>query len=190
MPMLTHYIDFMVIADEETSVPQVMGALYEKLHLALVENKAGNIGVSFPQYRMTAKWIGSVLRLHGAEADLEAFMASDWLKGVRDYVHISDIDAVPEGTIYRVVYRKQFKTNVDRLRRRRMKRKGVTMEDAIKTIPDTVARSPDLPYLWMRSLSTQQRFCLFIGMSPPRKTPVPGRFSCYGFSNEATIPWF
>jgi len=89
-----------------------------------------------------------------------------------------------------MVYRKQFKTNVARLRRRRMKRKGETVEEVIKAIPDEAARKPDLPYVWMHSLSTKQRFCLFIEMGPKAKSPSAGRFSCYGLSGEATIPWF
>jgi len=144
LTMLTHYIDFTVIADEETSVPQVFGVLYEKLHLALVKNRNENIGISFPQYRMTAKWLGSVLRLHGAQPDLDAFMASDWLKGVGDCVYISDIDAVPEGTMHRVFHRKQFKTNVDRLRRRRMRRKNEPAAQAMEAIPNTVKQSSNL----------------------------------------------
>jgi len=185
-----HYIDLTVISDEETSVAQLMGTLYEKLHLALVAGRIDSVGVSFPGYRRIAKTLGSVLRLHSSEEVLNSLMSVDWLKGMRDYVKVAAIALVPVDAEHRTVYRKQFKTNVDRLRRRRMKRKGETMEDAIKAIPDEVVRSPDLPYVWMRSLSTKQRFCLFIGMSPPRKTPVSGCFPCYGLSSEATIPWF
>jgi len=188
--MTTHYIDFRIIPDEETSVAQLMTALYEKVHLALVTEQTDGVGVSFPDYRRIAKTLGSVLRLHASEEALNTLMANNWLKGLRDYVKITPLLPVPADAEHRTVYRKQFKTNVDRLRRRRMKRKGETVEEVIKAIPDEVARRPDLPYVWMRSQSTKQQFCLFIGMSPPRKTPVSGRFSCYGLSNEATVPWF
>jgi len=186
--MSTHYIDFTVIPDEETGVSQLMGTLYEKLHLVLVTGRFDSVGVSFPNYRRIAKTLGTVLRLHASEAELNTLMAHDWLKGLRDYAKVTAIASVPADAEHRTVYRKQFKTNVDRLRRRRMRRKGETMEDAIKAIPDEVARSPDLPYVWMRSQSTKQRFCLFIGMGPNQKSPVAGRFSCYGLSNEATDP--
>jgi len=188
--MTTHYIDITVIPDEETSVAQLMGPLYDKLHLALVTNRIDSVGVSFPDYRRIAKTLGSVIRLHGREDVLTTLMASDWLKGLRDYVKLTGVSPVPVDAEHRTVYRKQFKVNVDRLRRRRMKRKGETVEEVIKAIPDEAARRPDLPYVWMRSQSTKQRFCLFIEMSPPRKTPVSGQFSCYGLSNEATVPWF
>jgi len=148
------------------------------------------VGVSFPDYRRVAKTLGAVLRLHASEEALNTLMANDWLKGLLDYVKLIPITSVSVGADYRTIHRKQFKTNVDRLRRRRMKRKSETFEEVVKAIPDEVARSPDLPYIWMRSKSTQQCFCLFIGMGPTQKSPVSGRFSCYGLSSEATIPWF
>jgi len=188
--MNTHFIDVTIIPDEEISVPQLMGALYERLHLALVQAGTDSVGASFPNYRCIAKTLGAVLRLHASEEELNGLMESDWLRGVHDYVKLGPIASAPRDAEHRTVYRKQFKTNVDRLRRRRMKRKAETMEDAIKAIPDEVARSPDLPYVWMRSLSTKQHFCLFIDMGPKQTSPFTGRFSCYGLSNEATIPWF
>jgi len=121
---------------------------------------------------------------------LNTLMANDWLKGLCDYVKVTAITSVLADALHRTVYREQFKTNVDRLRRRRMKRKGETVEEVIKAIPDEVARRPDLPYVWMRSLSTKQRFCLFIEMGPKQTSPSTSRFSCYGLSNETTIPWF
>jgi len=122
--MSTHYIDLTVIPDEETSVPQLMGTLYEKLHLALVTAQADNVGVSFPNYRHIAKTLGAVLRLHASEEALNALMAQDWLKGLRDYVKLTSVLPTPADALHRTVYRKQFKSNVDRLRRRRMKRQG------------------------------------------------------------------
>jgi len=188
--MTTHYIDITVTPREGISVPQLMSTLCGRLHLALVAGQIDSVGVSFPAYHQIAKTLGSVLRLHGSAETLNALMATDWLKGLRDYVRVADVALVPADTEYRTVYRKQFKTNVNRLRRRRMKRKGETVGEVIKAVPDEVARRPDLPYAWMRSQSTKQRFCLFIGMGSPRKIPVPGRFSCYGLSRQATIPWF
>jgi len=188
--MPTHYIEIKVIPDEETTAYQLMGGLYGKLHLALVRGQTNGVGVSFPGYRLVAKTLGTVLRLHASEETLNTLMANDWLKGLRDYVKLTPVLPVPDDAEHRTVYRKQFKTNVDRLRRRRMKRKGETVEEVIRAIPDEVVRSPELPYVLMRSLSTKQHFGLFIGMGPSQKCPSTGRFSCYGLSNEATIPWF
>jgi len=180
------FIDLTVIPDEETTVPQEMEALYEKLHLVLVRAQTDSAGVSFPDYRCMAKTFGSVLRLHGSEEVLNTLMTNDWLKGARDYVKVMPITPVPADAEHRTVYREQFKTNVDRIRRRRMKRKGESLEEIIKAIPAEVARAPDLPYVYLRSRSTKQHFGLCIGMGPMQRSPSVG----YGLSNEATIPWF
>jgi len=85
------------------------------------------------------------LHLHISEEVLNTLMANDWLKGLRNYVNLIHVTPVPVGANYRTIYRKQFKPNVDRLRRRWMKRKNETFEEVVKAIPDEVARRPDLP---------------------------------------------
>jgi CRISPR-associated endonuclease Csy4 len=47
-----------------------------------------------------------------------------------------------------------------------------------------------LPWLEVRSTSTGQRFRLFIDQEIRPGPPVPGRFSPYGLSARATVPWF
>ncbi len=188
--MTSHYIDISAEQDAETSIPQVMGALYARLHLALVERGCGQIGVSFPRYSTSPRELGSVLRVHGDVVALDDLMKQDWLKGVRDHVRLSEILPVPDGAQHRTVLRRQFKTNADRLRRRRMKRKGETEEQAIAAIPSSIERSPDLPFVRLRSASTAQPFHLFIALGPLSHEPSPGEFSTYGLSGNATIPWF
>lgn len=188
--MTSHYIDITVLPDLETSIPQLFAALYDRLHLALVGHGAGDIGVSFPRYSMTPRSLGNRLRLHGSEAALRTLMSNDWLKGVRDHVRLSEPALVPMEASYRVVRRRQFKTNVDRLRRRRMKRKSETAAQAAAAIPDNVERRPDLPFVYLRSHSTGQPFCLFVSLGPLLDRPVPGGFNTYGIGEGATIPWF
>lgn len=188
--MTSHYVEIRVIPDLETTGPQLMGALYGRLHLALVEKQPNSIGVSFPEYSRNPRGIGNVLRLHGSEADLERLMQRDWLKGVRGHVRLTGIESVPAVVQHRTVSRKQFKTSADRLRRRRMQRKGETAEEARAAIPRTVERKPDLPYVHARSHSTRQGFCLFIALGEKREVAVEGAFNSYGLSNEVTIPWF
>jgi CRISPR-associated endonuclease Csy4 len=65
-------------------------------------------------------------------------MGQDWLKGMRDHTQVGELLQVPANAQHRTVLRRQFKTNVDRLRRRRMQRKGETAEQAAAAIPDTV----------------------------------------------------
>lgn len=188
--MTTHYLDLTVVPDPETSAPQLLGVLYGKLHLALVDRKIDFLGVSFPRYSLNPRALGNVLRLHGTDATLQQFMAQDWLKGLRDHVRLTDIAPVPDGARHRVVTRKQFKTSAERLRRRRMRRHGESAEQAQAAIPATVERKPNLPYLHLKSHSTGQGFCLFIALGSLQEQPVEGAFNSYGLGGNATIPWF
>lgn len=188
--MTTHYVDLRVIPDPETGTAQLLGGLYDRLHLALVQQRLDSIGVSFPGYSLSPRVLGNVLRLHGSEGDLQGLLQMDWLKGMRDHVRRTEIAAVPPGSPHRTVQRRQFKTNVDRLRRRRMRRKGETEQQAIETIPGTVERHPNLPYVHLHSRSTGQPFCLFILLGPLCPEAVPGPFNSHGLSGVTTVPWF
>jgi CRISPR-associated endonuclease Csy4 len=188
--MTSHYIDLRVAPDPETSAVQLLGALYTRLHVALVQERTDRIGVSFPAYSLSPRALGNVLRLHGSDTDLRSFVQSDWLKGMRDHVRMTEIALAPSDAQHRTVQRRQFKTSADRLRRRRMRRKGEMFEQAANAIPESVERRPNLPYVHLRSQSTGQSFCLFIALGAPTREPSSGTFNTYGFSNQATIPWF
>lgn len=188
--MTTHYLDLTVIPDPETSAPELLGALFGRLHQALVQLRADDIGASFPRYSRNPRGLGNILRLHGTETALQGLMVTDWLKGVRDHVRMTEISPVPDSAEYRTVTRKQFKTSADRLRRRRMKRKGETEEQATLAIPATMERKPDLPFIHLRSRSTMQGFHLFIALGDSQSKPVIGPFNTYGLGGNATIPWF
>lgn len=188
--MTTHYIDLTVVPDPESGSPALLGALYDRLHMALVQHQLDGIGVSFPGYSITPRSLGTTLRMHGSDASLRQLLGADWLKGMRDHVRMTDVAPAPADAPHRTVQRKQFKTSAERLRRRRMKRKGETAEQAKEAIPGTIERTPNLPYVHVRSQSTGQPFCLFIALGPPGPTAAPGHFSRYGLGGPATVPWF
>src|SRR5690606_16041898 len=98
--------------------------------------------------------------------------------------------AVPAGASHRQVLRRQFKTNVERLRRRRMLRKGESAEQVAQAIPSHVERKPDLPFANLRSLSTGQTFALFVEHGQPLPQAIDGVFNTYGLSQGATVAWF
>jgi len=188
--MTTHYIDITVVPDPETGIAQLLGVLYDKLHMAFVANRISTIGVSFPGYSTNPRNLGSCLRLHGSAGALRSLLQADWLKGMRDHVRMTEIETVPAGASHRTIMRQQFKTNVQRLRRRRMRRKDETAEQAARAIPRTVERRPILPFVRLHSASTQQAFCMFIRMGARLDEPVPGNFNSYGLSGKTTVPWF
>lgn len=187
---MNHYLNIHLLPDPEFTQPLLMSALYSKLHRALVELKANNIGVSFPEYRRKPKCVGAILRVHSDQASLSSLLKTDWLKGMRDHTQVSEVSAVPVEARHLQVSRRQFKTSAERLRRRRMKRKGETYEQAAEAIPDSIERVSELPFLVLRSLSTGQTFRLFVAQSRPQEQAVIGEFSCYGLSSTATVPWF
>lgn len=188
--MTTHYVDLKVVPDPETGPTQLLGVLYDRLHLALVQQHQDTIGISFPDYSLNPRTLGTTLRLHGGEADLQQLLATDWLKGMRDHVRIKDIATAPADASHRTVQRKQFKTSAERLRRRRMRRKDETEEQVKAAIPSSMEHRPDLPYIHLHSRSTRQPFCLFIALGPPAASATPGNFNSYGLGSTATIPWF
>ena len=191
--MTTHYINITLLPDPEFSHAHLLGALVAKLHRALVQGHITDIGVSYPQHigqPLTQRTLGAVLRLHGRPDALQRLMEQDWLKGMRDHTQISELSPAPADAQHRTVRRRQFKTNVDRLRRRRMQRKGETAEQAAAAIPLGVERRPDLPFVQLRSSSTGQPFCLSVEHGPLQLQPVAGTFNAYGLGHEATVPWF
>ena len=187
---MDHYIDLRLLPDPEVAQPHLMGALFSKLHRALVAQHSENIGISFPAVQTEPPWLGDCLRLHGDQAALAGLMALNWLAGMRDHVHATAVLAVPPKASFRVVSRVQAKSNPERLRRRQMRRHGFDAAEALARMPDTAAKRLDLPYVQMRSQSTDQSFRLFIRHGELLETATAGTFGAYALSTTATIPWF
>lgn len=188
--MTTHYVDIRLLPDPEFSQTHLMSALYAKLHRVLVQLGSTDIGVSFPGYSLNPKTLGVVMRLHGDESSLKTLQAQDWLRGMRDHMEHSTVLLVPQQAKYRNIWRRQFKTSADRLRRRRMQRKGETFEQTVRAIPESMEKQPDLPFIQVRSSSTGQSFPMFLLLGDLQEQAQSGAFNTYGLSPAATIPWF
>lgn len=184
------YIELQLLPDPEFPANTLMNALFAKLHRSLADRGEGRIGVSFPGVEQKGIGLGARLRLHGQAADLERVMSVNWLQGMRDHLSCSPITPVPATASYRVVRRVQAKSSPERERRRLIARKGISVEAAIQTIPDSAAELLHLPYVLLTSKSTRQQFRLFVDHLPVQKEPVPGVFNAYGLSTAATVPWF
>lgn len=203
---MDHYVDVRLQPDAEFAPAMLMAALFTKLHKALATGAHQGIGASFPQVQEATGEapaakptrtgahppyrLGLVLRLHGTASALALLIASDWLRGMRDHVLCGPVQAVPEKHGYRAVNRVQAKSNPERLRRRQMRRHGLSAEQAQTRIPDSAAEVLDLPFLTLRSQSTGQTFRLFIRHGPIQPEPVQGTFGAYGLSPATTVPWF
>ena len=201
---MDHYVDIRLQPDAEFAPAMLMAALFTKLHKALAAGAHSNIGVSFPQMDVgdaapvrasrtgahPRYALGLVLRLHGTSLALQTLLTTDWLTGMRDHVACSAVLAVPTDARHRVVSRVQAKSSPERLRRRQMRRHGLTAEQAQERIPDSAAEMLNLPFLTLRSQSTGQTFRLFIRLGPEQATAVLGGFGAYGLSPHTTVPWF
>ena len=187
---MTHYLDIQLRPDPEFSAAHLLAALYAKLHRALVRLGAGSIGVSFPGFGTSAHRLGDCLRLIGPADDLARLMALDWLSGMRDHVNVGGAAPVPATAQHQTLRRVQAKSNPGRLRRRQMKRHGLTEAQALQKVPDSVAERLDLPFIQMTSTSTGETFRLLLRLGPRQAKPTTGTYNSYGLSNDATVPCF
>jgi CRISPR-associated endonuclease Csy4 len=186
---MDHYLDIRVRPDPEFPAAHLMNALFAKLHRALVELRSDRIGVSFPESGIQPPGMGHTLRLHASSTHLERLMATNWMPGMRDHVAVGVIAPVPSMARHQEVRRVQAKSSPDRLRRRQMKRKSWTLDQAREAIPDSAAETLALPFLTVRSHSTSQTFRLFVRQRQVEQ-PAAGTFNSYGFSPTATLPSF
>lgn len=188
---MDRYLEIAIRPDPELPAHVLMGALYAKLHRALVDLATDAIGVSFPDLDEAAPSLGRRLRLHGTGEALGLLLAQPWQTGLRDHMRISSVASVPADALHRVVQRVQAKSSPQRLRRRLMRRHGVDEQEACRRIPDEATQRLRLPFVQLHSSSTGQTFRVFVAQGPAQAEAVAGRFSSYGLGlGGATVPWF
>ncbi|OHZ02758.1 type I-F CRISPR-associated endoribonuclease Cas6/Csy4 [Salinicola sp. MIT1003] len=189
---MDHYIDIRLRSDPDFPESMLMGALYGKLHRALFDLEANDIGVSFPDHKIgvRARTPGDRLRLHGSKERLEQLMAMPWLAGMRDHVQLEAVQPVPAEVSYRIVRRRQFNTGSPSRAKRYAKRHGIEFDEAQRLMEKPAERQIALPFVQVSSRSSGQRFALFIEHGETQSQPTAGSFNHYGLSSEATVPWF
>lgn len=169
--------------------------MYQQLHLALVENQDNDgkvdVGVSFPEYNSKQYELGSKLMLVSFSIEkLESLNINKWLSRLNDYLHITTIREVPENIDGYVFFKRiQPKINNARLARRMAKRKDISYEQALSHFESRAEQMTKLPYINMKSHSSDNKFRLFIEKLDS-ENQVVGTFNSYGLSKSATVPWF
>lgn len=169
--------------------------IYQQIHLALVENKnpdnTSAIGVAFPEYDADHYSLGGKIRLFAEnEQLLRQIQCEKWLSRLKDYVYISEIKPVPEKlTGYACFKHIKLKGNKEKQARRRAKRKGETLQQALTHFESFEHQHSKLPYINMTSQTNGQRFRLFIERRETEQ-PQAGFYSCYGLSRITTVPMF
>ena len=193
---MKYYLDITLLPDAEANLGFLWQKVYRQLHLALVEQQAANgnsaIAVSFPEYGDKDFPLGSKLRLFAlTQSQLQQLDMGKWLNRLTDYSHCASIKKVSESVSTFVCFKRvQFDTNVDRLARRRAKRKGESFEQALKHFNNFKEQESKLPFVNMNSLSKKEQFRLFIGKEIVKQTES-SEFTSYGLSlGGATVPEF
>ena len=196
---MKYYLEINLLKQAEISMYYIWSKVFTQLHLAFVECKDQNekipIGISFPEYMFDSEkefgMLGSKIRLFADDKmALIKLDLSKWLNRLQDYLQLSDIQEVPQNMVkeYAVFSRKQIKSNPERLARRRAKKDpSISFQEALKRYQKS--DSTNLPYIQVNSLSSSNSFRLFVERKIS-ETENQGYFSCYGLSNNATVPIF
>jgi len=187
---MSHYLEIHLQPDPELPPHVLMAELFTRLHRRLTDLKADGIGLVFPDYQRRPPQLGSRLRLVGSDLDLRRLLENNWLGALHDHTRVSVIAIVPPNVEHRALRRTQAKSSPTRLRRRQIKRHGLSAQEAMEQVPDSATEHLRLPFVQVRSASTGQTFRLFFGLSEPLPPSDNGRFNAYGLSTERTIPWF
>ncbi|MBT1062645.1 type I-F CRISPR-associated endoribonuclease Cas6/Csy4 [Bowmanella sp. Y26] len=186
------YIEITVLPDLEADACFLMNNLCSKLHAVLGQTTDGKVGVSFPEYAVTGKNLGTKLRLHGSAALLEILMAQGWLKGLRDYCHCGVISSVPANAKQRYFARRQLKSAHNK-RQRSVSKGWLTPDAALTKFSDEPQKLLKLPYLQLTSRGSKQQMRVFVEQGPIVEQPTDGCFNSYGLSRlseKVTVPWF
>ena len=196
------YQEITLIDQAEISPYFIWSKLYNQLHLAFAEQKDENdkvnIGVSFPQYIFEEKTekqrakinLGKKIRLFAqTESDLKKLDIRKWVERLEDYVHITSIREVPSSIKgYSIYKRKQVKSSAERLARHDEKKGRYSYENAFEHYKKFV-KNTDLPYIQMKSLTSEKHFKLFIEKQSAEKSETQV-FSTYGLSSVSSVPEF
>ena len=192
---MKYYQEISLLPNAEITPYFIWQKLYQQIHIALAENKtadnASAIGVAFPEYNADKYSLGTKLRLFSEdEKSLGKMQCEKWLNRLNDYVHLKPIKPVPEIIVGHACFKHiKFKGNKEKLARRRAKRKGETLQQALAHYEGFEEQHSKLPYINITSQTNGQRFRLFIEKQAMEQ-PQTGLFSCYGLSNITTVPLF
>jgi len=195
--ILKAYREIILRPQPEISLGFLWAKVYQQIHIGLVEMQDSNgivpLGIGFPEYFSEYGPLGRKLRLFSLSKEIiEEFDADTRLKRLSDYVHLTGIRDIPEKNKFFCRFkRQQPKTNIERFARRRAKKKGINIEDALlelkqKDFKDNIVETP---YINMQSLSSNKRFRLFI-LKEICDSPAYDGFSTYGLSHISTVPDF
>jgi CRISPR-associated endonuclease Csy4 len=215
---MKHYIDILLKPTIEISPYFLLEKVYTQLHLAFVETKDENelqpVGISFPRYGYSTDEkqsahcaLGDIIRLTAnKEEDLIKLEINKRLNRFIDYLEIKPINS-GEFAIKLFIYKRK-RPNLTRSKQRRhflyhAKRDGLSDQEIADQLlkvellweQNIRKESFNLPFIQLKSLSTNNRFRLHIEKTEVKNSENQnsGLFNVYGLSaNEqlTAIPEF
>jgi CRISPR-associated endonuclease Csy4 len=183
---MDHYIDLLIKPDTEMRLNVLLNTVYTKLHKALCNLHATNIGASFPGAQLT---LGNLLRLHGTAAALGGLQSLNWLDPMQKYCRQGEVNPVPPMAKFRTISRRQPTMSPAKLRRL-IKRDSISELEVKNYKAKMFAKGLDVPYVELVSGSNSHRHRRYIKFGPLLTEPVDGNFDQFGLSKTATVPWF
>lgn len=192
---MKYYIEITLLPGVDIGLHFLWEKVFQQVHLGLVKMKNPNgtvpIGISFPEYNLEKHEIGSKLRFFAADKSLlDSLDIAKWLRHFNDYVHLTRIRPVPDYiSAYACYLRQQPKSSKQRLARRKVKREGIELKQALKLLEGFQEKQLKNPFITITSQSSGRHFHLFI-LKKSAGQPVNKGFSCYGLSICSTVPEF
>ena len=183
---MDYYLDIKIQPDTEMRENELLNKVYAKLHKALYDLQANDIGISFPEYHII---LGKTLRLHSSQQRLTELQQLNWLGGLLGYCKLSNIQTIPDNVQYRTVSRIHPTMTTAKLQRL-IKRNTIPKTDHKHYKVTMLAKSLDNPYLELQSTSNGQKYRHYIQFGKLQPTLIHGHFNHFGLSKTATVPWF
>jgi len=192
---MRYYVEITLLPGVDVGLYFLWEKLYQRIHQVFVEiqNSKGEvpIGVSFPEYSLSPPQLGNKLRLFALEENIiQKLDIKSKLQVFNEYIHVTGIRPVPASTNrYCINRRYQPKTGKERLARRKAKRSALSFTEALEAVKGFQDNKSNLPYIFIKSLSTGKRFPLFIDKSESTKTDS-FVFNTYGLGTTSSVPEF
>lgn len=194
---LRFYREITLIPDGVCSIYDIWRIVFRQVHLALVECGDRTIGLSFPGYvySFKKKTLGTKIRLFSQnESALMRLQLDQYLEGVLDFCHISQIRVVPDDVQFGCFGRKQYRNDYEKIVRSKMVHLNVTEEQAMLLVGEFEPPAIDFPYIHYDSLSSKSRgvnASMQIAIQFKKvEDEVLGDFNSFGLSNTITVPIF
>jgi CRISPR-associated endonuclease Csy4 len=183
---MDYYVDVQLLPDAEMRENVLLNMVYTKFHKALFDLNSTTIGISFPKYQVK---LGSLIRIHGSNSDLDTLQKVNWLGALSGYCRISPITKTPETVQYRSVSRIQSNMTQSKLNRL-LKRGSIKPEQVREYKAKLFSKGLDNPYVELQSASNGNKHRRYIQFGDLKSEPISGEFDQFGLSKSATIPWF